>query len=134
MATNEVISIVLILVIFLSGFVPIVMGIIYYTRENRRLDREERERRKRPPPTNKLATNYLLQWTKVCNTGFPPYFCTPFNSKAMSVTRLKRKNRKDKAKSARRRQSLKLQNFQPVMKTVDVEKIKEEFKARKKAA
>jgi hypothetical protein len=52
----------------------------------------------------------------------------------MSVTRLKRKNRKDKAKSARRRQSLKLQNFQPVMKTVDVEKIKEEFKTAKKKA
>ena len=50
----------------------------------------------------------------------------------MSVTRLKRKNRKDKAKSARRRQGLKLQNFQPVMKTVDVEKIKEEFKAKKR--
>ena len=51
----------------------------------------------------------------------------------MSVTRLKRKNRKDKAKSARRRQTLKLQNAQPVQKTVDIEKIKEEFKAKKKA-
>jgi len=69
----------------------------------------------------------------ICNTGFRDYFCSPFNNKAMSVTRLKRKNRKDKAKSARRRQSLKLQNFQPVMKTVDVEKIKEEFKTKKKA-
>ena len=27
-------------------------------------------------------------------------------------------------------QSLKIQNFQPVMKSVDVEKIKEEFKAK----
>jgi hypothetical protein len=72
--------------------------------------------------------------SKICNTGIRAYFCTPFiNSKAMAVTRLKRKNRKDKAKSAVRRQSLKLQNFQPVMKTVDVEKIKEEFKAKKKA-
>lgn len=53
--------------------------------------------------------------------------------KAMAVTRLKRKNRKDKAKSAVRRQSLKLQNFKPVMKTVDVEKVKEEFKTKKKA-
>lgn len=52
----------------------------------------------------------------------------------MAVTRLKRKNRKDKAKSAVRRQSLKLQNFQPVMKTVDVEKIKEGFKATVKKA
>jgi hypothetical protein len=51
----------------------------------------------------------------------------------MSVTRLKRKNRRDKAKSARRRQTLKLQNFQPVQKTVEIEKIKEEFNARKKA-
>ena len=51
----------------------------------------------------------------------------------MAVTRLKRKNRKDKAKSAVRRQTLKLQNFQPVMKMVDVEKIKEEFKGKKKA-
>ena len=49
----------------------------------------------------------------------------------MAVTRLKRKNRKDKAKAAVRRQSLKLQNFKPVMKTVDVEKVKEEFKTKK---
>jgi len=69
----------------------------------------------------------------VCNTGIPAYFCAPYNSKAMAVTRLKRKNRKDKAKSAVRRQTLKLQNFQPVQKTVDIEKIKEEFKAKKKA-
>ena len=50
----------------------------------------------------------------------------------MSVTRLKRKNRKDKSKSARRRTDLKNQNFKPVMKTVDIDKIKEEFKAKKK--
>jgi len=49
----------------------------------------------------------------------------------MAVTRLKRKNRRDRAKSAVRRQTLKLQNFQPVLKTVDVEKIKEEFKTKK---
>jgi hypothetical protein len=48
----------------------------------------------------------------------------------MAVTRLKRKNRKDKAKSAVRRQTLKIQNFKPVIKNVDVEKIKEEFKAK----
>ena len=59
------------------------------------------------------------------------YFCAPFNRKAMAVTRLKRKNRKDKAKAAVRRQTLKIQNFQPVMKNIDVEKIKEEFKAKK---
>jgi len=50
----------------------------------------------------------------------------------MAVTRLKRKNRKDRAKSAVRRQSLKNQNFQPVIKNVDIEKIKEEFKTAKK--
>ncbi len=44
----------------------------------------------------------------------------------MSVTRLKRKNRKDKSKSSVRRQSLKIQNFKPVIKNVDVEAIKEE--------
>jgi hypothetical protein len=53
---------------------------------------------------------------------------------AMAVTRLKRKNRKDKAKAAVRRQTLKLQNFQPVMKNVDIEKIKEEFKTKAKKA
>jgi len=51
----------------------------------------------------------------------------------MSVTRLKRKNRKDKAKSARRRTDLKNQNFKPIAKGVDIEKIKEEFKAKKAA-
>ena len=44
MTTREIIEIVLILIIFLSGFIPIVMGIIYYARENRRIDREEREK------------------------------------------------------------------------------------------
>lgn len=55
-------------------------------------------------------------------------------TKVMSVTRLKRKNRKDKAKAARRRTALKIQNFQPVKKGVDIEKIKEEFKAKAKKA
>jgi hypothetical protein len=50
----------------------------------------------------------------------------------MPITRLKRKGRKDKAKSGRRRQSLKIENFQPVIKNVDIEKIKEEFKAKAK--
>ena len=43
---------------------------------------------------------------------------------------MKRKVRRDRAESARRRTNLKNQNFQPVMKSVDVEKIKEEFKAK----
>ena len=48
----------------------------------------------------------------------------------MAVTRLKRKNRKDKAKAAVRRQTLKIQNFQPVMKNVDIDQVKEEFKKK----
>jgi len=51
--------------------------------------------------------------------------------KVMAVTRLKRKNRKDKSKAAVRRQTLKNQNAKPVIKNVDIEKIKEEFKAKK---
>jgi hypothetical protein len=58
----------------------------------------------------------------------------PQNNFAMPITRLKRKNRKDKSKDAVRRQSLKIQNFQPVIKNVDVEAIKEEFKAKAKKA
>ena len=50
----------------------------------------------------------------------------------MAVTRLKRKNRKDKAKAAVRRQTLKIQNFKPVMKNVDIEAVKEEFKTKAK--
>jgi len=50
----------------------------------------------------------------------------------MVVTRLKRKNRRDKAKSARRKLTLKIQNFHPVARNVDIEKIKEEFKNKKK--
>lgn len=48
----------------------------------------------------------------------------------MAVTRLKRKGRKDKSKSKVRQLSLKNLNFKPVVKSVDVEKIKEEFKAK----
>jgi hypothetical protein len=62
------------------------------------------------------------------------HFCALKNNIAMAVTRLKRKNRKDRSKSAVRRQSLKIQNFQPVIKNVDVEAIKEEFKAKAKKA
>ena len=52
------------------------------------------------------------------------------NNKAMAVTRFKRKARKDKSAASVRRQTLKNQNFQPVAKSVDIEKIKEEFKAK----
>ena len=48
----------------------------------------------------------------------------------MAVTRYKRKARKDKSKSARRRTALKVENFKPVAKSVDIEAIKEEFKAK----
>ena len=40
---NEILSIIAITAIFLAGIVPVVMGIIYYARENKRLDREEKE-------------------------------------------------------------------------------------------
>lgn len=50
MKTWDVISIILIVVLFLSGFIPLVMGIVYFARENRRLDREEREREKAKAP------------------------------------------------------------------------------------
>jgi hypothetical protein len=62
---------------------------------------------------------------------FQLIFALLLTETAMAVTRLKRKNRKDKAKAAVRRQTLKIQNFQPVMKNVDIEKVKEEFKAKK---
>lgn len=41
---NELLSIIAISAIFLAGIIPVVMGIIYYARENRRIDREEREK------------------------------------------------------------------------------------------
>jgi hypothetical protein len=59
-------------------------------------------------------------------------FAFPKINSVMPVTRLKRKNRKDKAKSAVRRQSLKIQNFKPVIKNVDIEEIKKEFDAKAK--
>jgi hypothetical protein len=62
-------------------------------------------------------------------TGFVT-FALLLNNIVMSVTRLKRKNRKDKSISAIRRQSLKIQGFKPVIKNVDVEAIKEEFKKK----
>lgn len=48
----------------------------------------------------------------------------------MAVTRLKRKGKKDKSKSKVRLVTLRNLNFKPVMKSVDVEKIKEEFEAK----
>lgn len=65
---------------------------------------------------------------------FPLIFAHSKINRNMAVTRLKRKGRKDKAKSAVRRQSLKNQNFQPVIRNVDVEKVKEEFKSKSKKA
>jgi hypothetical protein len=59
-------------------------------------------------------------------------FALLLTESAMAVTRLKRKNRKDKAKAAVRRQTLKIQNFKPVMKNVDIEAVKEEFKTKAK--
>jgi hypothetical protein len=73
---------------------------------------------------------YGFDSQKGCKSPKYSSFLRPQNSSVMGVTRLKRKNRKDKSKSAVRRQSLKIQNFQPVIKSVDVEQIKEEFKAK----
>lgn len=41
---NEVLSIIVISVIFLSGIIPVIMGIIYYARDNRRMDRERKDK------------------------------------------------------------------------------------------
>lgn len=45
MTGRQIIEIVLILVIFLSGFIPILMGIVHYAREIKRIDREKEEKR-----------------------------------------------------------------------------------------
>lgn len=50
----------------------------------------------------------------------------------MASSRMKRKTLKDRSKSSVRRVTLKNQNFKPVIRSVDVEKIKEEFKAKAK--
>jgi len=47
----------------------------------------------------------------------------------MAITRLKRKGRKNKLKSVQRNQKLKLESFKPVIKQIDVEAIKAEFKS-----
>ena len=52
----------------------------------------------------------------------------------MAVTQLARKGRVNKAKSAKRKQSLKLLTAKPVIKNIDVEAIKKEFEAKKSAA
>ncbi|MGB3467486.1 MAG: hypothetical protein WBA74_19530, partial [Cyclobacteriaceae bacterium] len=48
------------------------------------------------------------------------------------VTRLERKGRKNKAVAKKKKATIKLLNDSPVIKNVDVEKIKEEFKAKMK--
>lgn len=52
MSGKDILGLVIIAGVFLAVFVPLVMGIVYYTRENRRLDREEREnaRKAASPP------------------------------------------------------------------------------------
>jgi hypothetical protein len=47
----------------------------------------------------------------------------------MSVTRIKRKLRKDRSKSKVRIQNIQIQGAKPVIRNVDIEAIKEEFKA-----
>lgn len=48
----------------------------------------------------------------------------------MAAPKLKRKLRRDRAKARVRRQSLKNLNFKPVTKSIDIEKVKEEFKSK----
>jgi hypothetical protein len=81
---------------------------------------------------NRLFEDYALFFEKIdLQTQKTSLLLRSFlNNSAMAVTRLKRKNRKDKTKATQRRQTLKQQNFQPVLKSVDLEKIKEEFKAK----
>ncbi len=43
MTAQDIFSLVILAGVFLAAFVPLLMGLIYYIRENRRLDREERE-------------------------------------------------------------------------------------------
>ena len=84
---------------------------------------------------NVLAKKDALVFKENGRPGFakpeiPVIFALLLKKSAMAVTRLKRKNRKDKAKSAVRRQTLKIQNAKPVIKKIDIEAIKEEFKAK----
>ncbi len=51
----------------------------------------------------------------------------------MAVTRLERKGRKNKSVAKKKNAAIKLLNDTPVIKKVDVEKIKEEFKAKLKS-
>lgn len=62
------------------------------------------------------------------------YICAPFRKRLnlMGVTRLIRKGRKNKAKSASRRFSLKHLTATPVIKNVDIEELKKQFSAPKK--
>jgi len=46
----------------------------------------------------------------------------------MAITRLKRKARKNRLKAKVRAQRIKLEGFTPVIKNIDVEALKEEFK------
>nr|PZN55310.1 MAG: hypothetical protein DIU61_05985 [Bacteroidota bacterium] len=57
-------------------------------------------------------------------------FAFLLTTQVMAVTRLKRKSRKDRSKSNVRKITLKNQNFKPVIRRVDIEKVKEEFKAK----
>lgn len=56
------------------------------------------------------------------------HFCGP-NLKIMGVTRLKRKDRRNKAKANARVKRIKQLTLTPVIKKVDVEEIKKSFTA-----
>lgn len=62
------------------------------------------------------------------NIGNKYHFCGP-NFKAMGVTRLKRKDRRNKAKANARVKRIKQLTLTPVIKKVDVEELKKAFTA-----
>jgi len=49
----------------------------------------------------------------------------------MAITRIERKLRRKRAKQNAKVKTLKRQNFQPVVKKVDIEAMREEFAAKK---
>lgn len=51
----------------------------------------------------------------------------------MAVTRLERKDRKNKARANNRKARIKFYNRKPVIKQVDIEAIKKEFESKKDA-
>lgn len=62
---------------------------------------------------------------------FTHWWVLLLNTKKMAITRLKRKDRKNKARANNKTAFIKQYRKQPVLKSVDVEAIKAEFEAAK---